>query len=135
MPKPRYTPAVRISRTAVSTACVAVLLAACSGSGADEVPSSTTITTLAPVSTTAASTTSTSTSTTTSTTVASTTTLGPQNPSPLNGTDVADPTSLQRRAIAVKVDNHPKARPQSGIQEADVVYELLVEGGRDLRCG
>jgi hypothetical protein len=36
---------------------------------------------------------------------------------------------LDRRVIAVKVDNHPKARPQSGIQEADLVYELVVEGG------
>ena len=31
--------------------------------------------------------------------------------------------------IAVKIDNHPDARPQSGLQEADAVYELIVEGG------
>jgi hypothetical protein len=36
---------------------------------------------------------------------------------------------LERRAVAVKIDNHPSARPQSGIQEADLIYELLVEGG------
>lgn len=31
-------------------------------------------------------------------------------------------------AISVKMDNSPDARPQSGINEADVVFELLVEG-------
>lgn len=32
------------------------------------------------------------------------------------------------RAIAVVVNNHPKARPQSGLHEADLVYEVLAEG-------
>jgi len=36
---------------------------------------------------------------------------------------------VQRRAIAVKIDNHPDARPHSGLDSADAVYELLVEGG------
>ena len=40
-----------------------------------------------------------------------------------------DPLLLERRVIAVKIDNHWNARPQSGIQEADAVYELLVEAG------
>jgi hypothetical protein len=31
--------------------------------------------------------------------------------------------------MAVKIDNHPAARPQSGVNSADLVYELLVEGG------
>ena len=34
-----------------------------------------------------------------------------------------------RRVIAFKIDNNLNARPQSGIQEADAVFELLVEGG------
>jgi hypothetical protein len=38
-------------------------------------------------------------------------------------------TRLDRRAIAVKIDNHPNARPQSGLQHADGVIELLVESG------
>jgi hypothetical protein len=50
-------------------------------------------------------------------------------PSPLTGLPVADADLLDRRVLAVKVDNHPAARPQSGIQEADAVVELLVEGG------
>jgi hypothetical protein len=33
-----------------------------------------------------------------------------------------------RRAIAVVVNNHPKARPQSGLDKADLVYEVLAEG-------
>lgn len=32
------------------------------------------------------------------------------------------------RAIAVVINNHPKARPQSGIDKADLVYEVLAEG-------
>jgi hypothetical protein len=70
------------------------------------------------------------------TSAAPTTTLPPTTtttttlpPSPLNGLGVADETMLDRRVIAVKIDNHRDARPQSGIQEAEAVYELLVEGG------
>jgi hypothetical protein len=33
------------------------------------------------------------------------------------------------RAIAVVVNNHPKARPQSGLNKADIVHEVLAEGG------
>jgi len=32
------------------------------------------------------------------------------------------------RAVAVMVNNHPSARPQSGLPQADIVYEVLVEG-------
>lgn len=34
-----------------------------------------------------------------------------------------------RRPIAVMIENHPDSRPQSGLSEADVVYETLAEGG------
>ena len=33
-----------------------------------------------------------------------------------------------RRAVAVMVNNHTQARPQSGLSKADVVYEMLSEG-------
>lgn len=33
-----------------------------------------------------------------------------------------------QRAIAVTINNHPKARPQSGLSQADIVYEVLAEG-------
>jgi hypothetical protein len=42
---------------------------------------------------------------------------------------VEEEAALERRVVAVKVDNHWNARPQSGIEFADAVYELLVEGG------
>lgn len=35
---------------------------------------------------------------------------------------------MDRRVLAVKIDNHPRARPQSGIDQADMVMEMLVEG-------
>ena len=32
------------------------------------------------------------------------------------------------RSVAVMVNNHPAARPQSGLSQADIVYEVLAEG-------
>lgn len=40
------------------------------------------------------------------------------------GTDVEP----NRRAVAVTINNHPAARPQTGLSQADIVYELLAEG-------
>lgn len=37
--------------------------------------------------------------------------------------------SIARRPIAVTMDNHPAARPQVGLAEADLVFEMLAEGG------
>ena len=45
---------------------------------------------------------------------------------PLTGK--ASATKTDGRAVAVMVNNHPKARPQSGLNKADIVYELLAEG-------
>jgi hypothetical protein len=45
------------------------------------------------------------------------------------GQVVSDPERLNRRPIAVKVSNSPAARPQYGLNEADVVFEHLAEGG------
>lgn len=45
---------------------------------------------------------------------------------PLTG--LAGP-ALDRPALIVKIDNVPAARPQIGINEADIVYEELVESG------
>jgi len=49
----------------------------------------------------------------------------PAGPSPLTGIAGAAP---DRPALVVKIDNAPAARPQSGLNQADVVYEELVEG-------
>ncbi len=46
---------------------------------------------------------------------------------PLNGRPLDDETLLNIRPIAVKIDNDEKARPQYGIEDADIVYEILVE--------
>ena len=35
----------------------------------------------------------------------------------------------QRRPLVVMIENHTDARPQSGLQNADIVYEAVAEGG------
>ena len=47
---------------------------------------------------------------------------------PLRGTSVAA-GSLAHASIAAKIDNHPDARPQVGLERTDIVFEELVEGG------
>jgi len=103
---------------------MSLVAAACGGD--DSEPVAEELTTLAPVTTTEVATADETTTTQQSTT---TTTPVPENPSPLNGMEVEDPELLDRRIIAVKIDNHLNARPQSGIEQADAMYELLVEGG------
>jgi len=48
---------------------------------------------------------------------------------PLTG--LSDPTglSVHRPALTIKIENTPDARPQYGVDRADVVYEEIVEGG------
>lgn len=48
---------------------------------------------------------------------------------PLTGEAPDDPALLERPAVAVKIENSPLARPQSGLENADVVFEEIVEGG------
>ncbi len=50
----------------------------------------------------------------------------PAGPSPLTGLPGDAPT---RPALMVKIDNAPRARPQVGLNQADVVFEEVVEGG------
>jgi hypothetical protein len=62
------------------------------------------------------------------TTVAETTTTTiPVPVMPLNGLPIVDEAAAIRPAIVVKIDNHPGARPQTGLNEADIVYEENVE--------
>lgn len=82
----------------------------------------------------AGATTTTTTSTTTAPTSTSTsqptttTTTKPVPVAPLTG--LPDPTGVaqHRSALTVKIDNTPQAMPQYGIEDADVVYEEIVEG-------
>ncbi len=46
----------------------------------------------------------------------------------VNGLD-AEAAAIDRRAVVVKIDNHRNARPQAGTMDADLMYEMLVEGG------
>ncbi|WP_370521761.1 DUF3048 domain-containing protein [Virgibacillus sp. MSP4-1] len=49
-----------------------------------------------------------------------------ENTYPLTGIGTNEP--VNNRIIGVMVNNHTKARPQSGLSKADIVYELLAEG-------
>jgi hypothetical protein len=118
----------------IPTLVLTFALVTASCGGGDGAPTTTTTTTVAPT-TTAATTTVPPTTTTTAPT---TTTTGPETTvttfpagfaSPLNGLSSDDTLKLDRSVIAVKIDNHPGARPQSGLLEADAIVELLVEGG------
>ena len=48
---------------------------------------------------------------------------------PLTGAPAPAGVDLERPAIAVKIDNAPAARPQAGLNQADMVFEEMVEGG------
>ena len=47
---------------------------------------------------------------------------------PLTGEQV-EVGALTAPSLAAKVDNHPDARPQVGLERTDIVFEELVEGG------
>jgi len=46
----------------------------------------------------------------------------------INGLEVSEEIS-KSRPLAIMVENHSDARPQSGLGDADIVYEALAEGG------
>ena len=47
---------------------------------------------------------------------------------PFRGTPI-NPSDLYSPPLALKIDNAPTALPQQGLQDADIVFEELVEGG------
>lgn len=51
---------------------------------------------------------------------------------PLTGLPAVGPDGAKagRPALVLKIENHPRARPQSGLDVADIVYEEVVEGGQ-----
>jgi hypothetical protein len=54
----------------------------------------------------------------------------PDNTNPLTGLPYPNLEARQRRNLIVKVSNYtPVVRPQSGLSEADIVWEYEVEGG------
>lgn len=48
---------------------------------------------------------------------------------PLTGAEPKNEKVVERPAVAVKIENNIAAYPLSGLEEADVVYEEVVEGG------
>ncbi len=58
-----------------------------------------------------------------------TSTTAPPPACPLTGLPAPDGSVPQRPAMAVKIDNYPAARPPSGLDKADIVFEEPVEGG------
>src|SRR4051812_9124112 len=108
----------RRSLRAFALVCVAALVAVgCGGGGGDSADPTTT------------SSTSTSTSTTTSTAAPVV------QKAPLTGLPVTDPAVVTRPTMLVKINNadgkgcSQSARPQVGLDQADIVIEEEVEGG------
>ena len=72
---------------------------------------------------------------TTTTTAPTTTTTHPKHHvvhvvvCPLTGVRPAGGKVPPRPALAVKIGNDPASRPQSGLDQADIVYEEMAEGG------
>jgi hypothetical protein len=58
-----------------------------------------------------------------------TTTTVPVPTAPFTGLPDPDGVANSRQSVAVKIENSPESRPQSGLDVADIVYEEVVEGG------
>ncbi len=52
----------------------------------------------------------------------------PKKENPLDGTKVEEENAT-RHPLAIMVENHPEARPQSGLSKASIIYEAIAEGG------
>jgi Protein of unknown function (DUF3048) N-terminal domain/Protein of unknown function (DUF3048) C-terminal domain len=99
-------PASRRLRGPAVVLVVALLAAACSKAASKTLPS-----------------------TSTTTTRPAPTTTVPHGPAyPLTGLPTRSAAQLRHPAVVVKMDNSPWARPQTAINQADIVFELLVEG-------
>ena len=111
-------------RTLVVAAAVALIGAACSSGDGGATPASAPVT--IPLTTVPSATTGSSSAATTE--VVTTTTVVDVPTYPLTGLPVADELAAARPALVVKIDNHPEARPQTGLGVADIVFEENVEG-------
>ena len=106
---------VRPVRTAAAVLLATLAVAACAGGGNDlavdtppPAPDPQVTTPVAPVTT-------------------STTEVQGPAAAPLTGELVDDADLLERPALFLKIDNHPAALPQQGLDEADLVIEMLAE--------
>ena len=105
------------------------VLVACGSSDSDNIAND--ITTTTTISTAPSTTSANSSESTTTTSATIQYTFDVEKMSPFTGKELPPETWLNRprRVIAFKIDNNINARPQSGLQEADAVHEILVEGG------
>lgn len=49
--------------------------------------------------------------------------------SPITGEEVESKAAISKPVTAIMMENSPDARPQSGLKDAEVVYEAVAEGG------
>lgn len=104
----------------------AALVSACSSSSPNKSATTTVDTTTVTV---APSTTATVAKTTTTTTIAATTTTAAPAPvEPLTGLPLGDPALLSKVALVVKISNDGGARPQTGLNDPDIIFEAWGAG-------
>jgi hypothetical protein len=48
---------------------------------------------------------------------------------PYTGLPATDETAVTHRPLSIKIENSPNARPQTGLNSTDVIYESITEGG------
>tara|TARA_B100000427_G_scaffold324702_1_gene330280 strand:- start:8 stop:1123 length:1116 start_codon:yes stop_codon:yes gene_type:complete len=106
-----------------------ITLVACSTSGSNE--STEIITEANEITDTTKSPNTTTENETTTTSIVENYSFDNEKMSPFTGLELTPELWLKRprRVLAFKIDNNINARPQSGIQESDAVFEILVEGG------
>jgi hypothetical protein len=64
---------------------------------------------------------------TVATTAGVTVPFDPETVYPLTGLPITDAAAAARPALVVKIDNDAQARPQSGLNAADIVFEQIIE--------
>ena len=118
---------MRLAKAASTLTTITLALAACGGSAAGP---ATTVVETSPTASKASTTTSTgaANSTSSSSSSSTSTTIAPDPVMPLTGLPIVDPALAARPAVVVKVSNDPGARPQSGLDSADIVFEAWGAG-------
>src|SRR3954451_4818654 len=115
------------TRTSIVT-LAALALVGCGGGGGDSAATTAAVAvTTTPDTVAAATTAATGPSSSTTSSAATSTTIPADPVMPLTGLPITDPAAAARGALVGKIDNHPAARPQSGLNQADIVFEENVE--------
>jgi len=113
-------------RTSLVT-LAALALVACGGSSGNSTATTGAAVTTTPATVADSTTPATEPSASTSSAAATSTTIPADPVMPLTGLPISDAAAAARVALVVKIDNHPDARPQSGLNQADIVFEENVE--------